>query len=319
MGLGPTVLALYQQLKILDVFDGVTDVVELGSQGVWCPDRRLLDNLFEAFGKPTPPDDELKDYLNSTGTGIAQSRHLHEHLGFRYECIDIDEKFGSLALDLNFDNVPENWKGRFGLTTNHGTTEHLLNQQNAFKVVHDLTRVGGLMLHAVPFTHVGHGFFNYQPALFEGLARYNSYEMLGLWIGVDWRFSSFIPWEPQLMNFLKIDADSTHLLVALMRKKYATEFQVPIQNVYENMIPEHSAERYNFVVDGEYYSGRRVLYVTKADIGIPNTTPLPADHAPTPELPTGPTITRAPLTEYPGRELVRHLTYRIARRIGLRS
>ena len=37
MGLGPNVLALYHQLKILGRFDVVTDVVELGSQGCGAP------------------------------------------------------------------------------------------------------------------------------------------------------------------------------------------------------------------------------------------------------------------------------------------
>ena len=39
---------------------------------------------------------------------------------------------------------------------------------------------GGLMLHALPFTaHLEHGFFSYQPNLFDALARYNSYQTLG--------------------------------------------------------------------------------------------------------------------------------------------
>src|ERR1700732_4160718 len=37
---------------------------------------------------------------------------------------------------------------------------------------------------ALPFTvHLEHGFFSYQPNLFEALARYNSYQTLGTWVG----------------------------------------------------------------------------------------------------------------------------------------
>src|SRR5262245_23526987 len=39
MGLGPPILALYRQLKLLGTFEDIDSVVELGSQGVWCPDR----------------------------------------------------------------------------------------------------------------------------------------------------------------------------------------------------------------------------------------------------------------------------------------
>ena len=83
MGLGPPILALYRQLKLLGALDGIDSVVELGSQGVWCPDRRLLTGLFEAFGRPVPPSQELDVYINATGTGHAASRHLHEKLGFK--------------------------------------------------------------------------------------------------------------------------------------------------------------------------------------------------------------------------------------------
>ena len=59
MGLGPPILALYRQINMIGALDGIHSVVELGSQGVWCPDRRLLTGLFVAFGRPLPPDDEL--------------------------------------------------------------------------------------------------------------------------------------------------------------------------------------------------------------------------------------------------------------------
>src|SRR5438045_5781971 len=97
MGLGPNVLALYHQLKILGRLDTVTDVVELGSQGVWCPDPQLLKGLFDVFGKPAPPEHELAPYINSNGTGIASSRHLHESLGFRYDVIQFQFTFVSLT------------------------------------------------------------------------------------------------------------------------------------------------------------------------------------------------------------------------------
>jgi hypothetical protein len=121
MGLGPPILALYRQLKAPGTFEGIDSVVELGSQGVWCPDRRLLTDLFEAFGRPLPPHSELDLYINNTGTGLAPSLHLHECLGFKYDCVDIDGNFGSLTLDLNFDSVPADRLRCFGLIPT-GTT-----------------------------------------------------------------------------------------------------------------------------------------------------------------------------------------------------
>jgi hypothetical protein len=81
------------------------------------------------------------------------------------------------------------------------------------------------MLHALPFTvHLEHGFFNYQPNLFKALARYNSYQSLGTWVGPDWSLSSLVPWEPRLLEFLTLNAKTTHLLVVLQKKLHDTEF-----------------------------------------------------------------------------------------------
>jgi hypothetical protein len=169
--------------------------------------------------------------------------------------------------------VPPDRRGKYGLTTNHGTSEHILDQRNTFKVIHDFTAPGGLMLHALPFTvHLEHGFFNYQPNLFDALARYNSYETLGTWVGPDWSLSSLIPWEPRLLEFLTLSAKTTHLLVVLQRKLHDTEFCIPIQGVYETMLPESAKDRYQLVVDGEYYSGRRAFQVQteKKDVSLQN-------------------------------------------------
>jgi hypothetical protein len=190
--------------------------------------------------------------------------------------VDIDGNFGSLTLDINFDAVAPQARGKYGLTTNHGTTEHVLDQRNAFKMIHDFTAPGGLMLHALPFTvHLEHGFFNYQPNLFDALARYNSYETLGTWVGPDWSLSSLVPWEPRLLEFLTLSAKTTHLLVVLQKKLHDTEFCIPIQSVYEPMLPESATDRYQLVVDGQYY--RRAQQVSK-EIGYAKLDEMPATY-----------------------------------------
>lgn len=294
MGLGPTILGLYRQLKTVGAFEDVKRVVELGSQGVWCPDRRLLVGLYEAFGRPVPHSTEIEQYISSDGTGHAPSRHLHESLGFQYDCVDIDGNFGSLPLDINFDSVPPEHRGKSDLTTNHGTTEHIFNQLNAFKMIHDFTAPNGLMLHALPFTmHLEHGFFNYQPNLFDALARFNSYRTLGVWVGPDWTLSSLVPWEPKLLDYLKVSANSTHLLVVLQQKLHDTEFCIPVQTIYEPMVPETALDRYRIVIDGEYFSARRARHISHE-------------------------ITGYNLLDVPAMTLASHLRKRITRRLKRR-
>lgn len=295
MGLGPPVIALYQQLKTLGIFDDVQQVMELGSQNVWCPHTTMMRHLFEAFNQPSPSEELLQSFANWNGS----ARDFYQGLGFKYNCVDTDGKFGALTLDINFDPVPSDHLGQYDLVTNHGTTEHLINQLNAFKMIHDFTRPNGYMLHALPYLgQLDHGFFNYQPNLFDALARYNSYRTVGMWVGIDWQLSSFIPWEPRLLEFLVLSPKSTGLLIVLHQKMYQAEFQVPFQGVYEETKVDNVSHRYSFVVDGEVCDGRRDRFLT---------------HKP-PQLPSY--ADSFGVTDIPGRKLVIELVRRIKRRIS---
>ena len=64
---------------------------------------------------------------------------------------------------------------------------------------------------------------------------------------------------------MKFDSKTTHKLLVLQQKVHDTEFCVPIQGVYETMVPESSTARYNMVVDGEYYSGNRLSKVLRGN------------------------------------------------------
>src|SRR5581483_6180040 len=81
---------------------------------------------------------------------------------------------GSIALDLNYDKAPPYAVGKYDLVTNFGTTEYIANQLNAFEVIHDLTRPGGVMIHRVPTQGMlTHGLINYNLKFFWILARSN--------------------------------------------------------------------------------------------------------------------------------------------------
>lgn len=269
MGLGPQNIELYRQLKLLGALDGIGNVMELGSQDFWCPQQHLVEALFAAFGKSQPPPEVLR----TTMSNQLPTRLLYEALGIEYNCIDVDGRSGTLYLDLNFDPIPEDHVARYGLVTNYGTSEHILNQTNIFRAMHSFTREGGVMIHAVPFMgYLNHGFFSYHPNFFDCLARYNSYETLGLWVGPgsDGRLTSWIPWDPSLLDFLTLRPDSAHILVAAHRKMYDQDFCVPFQEVYEDKVPEGTLSRYAMVIDGEVFDGKRVRYLTKDDVVAEN-------------------------------------------------
>lgn len=114
MGLGPPVIALYQQLKMLGIFTDIQQVMELGSQNVWCPQSTMMQRLFEDYNRPKPSEELLKSFANRTGS----ARDFYEGLGLEYNCIDTDGKFGTLTLDINFEQVPMGHISRYDFVTN---------------------------------------------------------------------------------------------------------------------------------------------------------------------------------------------------------
>jgi hypothetical protein len=99
----------------------------------------------------------------------------------RYRCIDLMPGPTTIVADLNTFSVPQEDRGTFDLITNWGTSEHVTDQVNAFRVIHDYARVGTLMIHMVPFCgYFNHGLFNYHPVFFVFLAHANGYKIESL-------------------------------------------------------------------------------------------------------------------------------------------
>jgi len=85
-----------------------------------------------------------------------------ERAGFRDASIDYKDYPFAVRLDLNRNILPEEHHGRYDVVTNHGTSEHILNQWNFFKTMHDAAAVGALMYHSVPFCgEFEHGIMHY--------------------------------------------------------------------------------------------------------------------------------------------------------------
>jgi hypothetical protein len=185
MGIGAADLRILIQMRAARYLRDKASVCEIGAQQLtdsFLSSRVDLETIRRQFSirEPCPlpqpvasnPDDE--GHLLSPVAPFA--RAFWTWLGFDYAAIDIDGSPGSIPLDLNCDNVSANCNGRYDLVTNFGTTEHVANQLNAFKVIHDLTAAGGMMLHVLPAQgYFNHGLVNYNPKFFWMLARSNGY------------------------------------------------------------------------------------------------------------------------------------------------
>ena len=75
---------------------------------------------------------------------------LFTEAGFHYRSFDLAASPFNRRFDLNIDIVGEEDVGRYDLVTNFGTTEHVMDQMRAFRTIHDLAKVGGIIFHAMP-------------------------------------------------------------------------------------------------------------------------------------------------------------------------
>jgi hypothetical protein len=184
-------------------------VVEIGAQQLSndiLRNRQKVRELGQAFGitnnidLPGPTASVLtQGKMEHLDSAAPFARLIWTWLGFEYASIDIDGSPESIPLDLNFDDVPRKLKGHFQLVTNLGTTEHVANQLQAFKIIHDLTAPGGLMIHHLPTQgYMNHGLVNYNMKFFWMLARSNGYK----WVYSDFTLSD------QLYNLPENIADT---------------------------------------------------------------------------------------------------------------
>ena len=98
-----------------------------------------------------------------------------------YNSYDVCPGLKTDIIDLNHDSILEKDINYYDVVLNFGTTEHIFNQWNCFKIIHDAMRVGGAIYHRLPATgYLDHGYFSYTPLFFKDLAKANDYEIIDL-------------------------------------------------------------------------------------------------------------------------------------------
>jgi hypothetical protein len=189
MGLSSGFLADIIDLKRRGKIENVTRVIEVGAQqlsNAFLRDEQSLGELYRMFNKNrpdlgTPISEGYVNGLEHQSELNPSSRQFWETLGFRYASIEFDGHRDSIAIDLNRDSVPPKMRGAFQILVNAGTTEHVANQDNAFKVMHDLVGKDGIMMHELPAGGMmNHGLINYNMKFFWHLCRENNYEVVSL-------------------------------------------------------------------------------------------------------------------------------------------
>jgi hypothetical protein len=198
-------------------------VLDIGTSELSCvQDPDSLNRFLAKFGAEQYSPDELLKMANG---GFAAG--LLRRAGFGYLAIDIADFPDTLRLDLNRRRLPLWHRRRYSLVLNCGTTEHVANQYNAFRVIHDATAVRGVMYHGVPMGDWEHGLIAYTPRFFEALSDANGYERIKMWgwAGDEKPF----PWAtvefPQPFTF------RAAWLHVLLRRRTRAPFQPPLDHI----------------------------------------------------------------------------------------
>ncbi len=182
MSFNPLITCIAARLPAL--LPDAPSVIELGNQTFNADNRSLEFAIEAATGQPGADVDALRELL---ATPAEQRRdatgRYYRALGFSsYQAIDINDRYGSLIMDLNYPlDTHHDYHEQFDLVTNNGTGEHVFDQHAVFYNCHTLTRPGGLMLHIMPFVeYINHGFYSFHPNLYYALAKANNYRLLAM-------------------------------------------------------------------------------------------------------------------------------------------
>ncbi len=225
------VLLLLQQHGLLADVNAACDFGSMEFDSRAAENNKPYEVFFERQGRSVP----ASFYDGETGRLYGVAGDMYRALGWDYASFDIDGRWGSVPIDLNVEQLPAEYQQRYGLAMNIGTSEHVFNQYNFFLQFHNVTRVGGLMFHVVPFNNYqNHGLYQYCPTFFLSLARYNQYEMVGFWQTGKPKFYWF------RSGHAKPEGTRTTLVV-VMRRTSADEFKFPLQ-VNEPMLISNAAE-----------------------------------------------------------------------------
>lgn len=190
MGIGMQDVEYLSARGCLD--DPGTRVLDIGSQCVLGATKAAILSFVAKHGakidsQALDKEAERVAYFSTPRPGERTSylSELFAVTPITYRSYDVCAALETTIFDLNRDAVPRADQKQFDVVLNCGTTEHVVNQLNCFRVMHDTTKVGGWMLHQLPASgYAEHGYFCYHELFFRDVAAANAYEIADLWFSM---------------------------------------------------------------------------------------------------------------------------------------
>jgi hypothetical protein len=183
MGTSAKTLMRLMQLHADGLLPSGGSIIELGAQELYCTGHdALVRETIKYFAQHDPAIRRAESYSDAEIGKFADKGLIGSLLtacGFTYRALDIFEAENTIQFDLNLHTPGDDLREKFDVVTNFGTTEHIVNQFQGMKTMHELAKPGGLIWHELPLAgyHM-HGYFSYNPLLFQHLASANGYRIV---------------------------------------------------------------------------------------------------------------------------------------------
>ncbi|MHA2401913.1 MAG: hypothetical protein ACXADH_02895 [Candidatus Kariarchaeaceae archaeon] len=165
--------------------------------------------------------------------GGISLEYYYKRMGLDAVSLDI-QGFKGRALPVNLCEPieDEDLLGKFDFTIDAGTSEHIINQYQLFKNVFRLCRIGGIMVHILPYEKCtpGHGYWKYTSEFFHELRNSCNYTFIDRRISTLKYFNiSWPPWRESIfVAFQKTDES------VFPREE---DFNLPIRDYGDKHIP----------------------------------------------------------------------------------
>lgn len=226
--------------------------------------KRILDVGAQDITICSPADLEaLNEFIWSKGSDdllsvdafpkTIQAKEVYEKAGYTYTSIDVDERPGTLRVDLARFEIPRP-REKFDLVVNVGTTEHLANPVAAFALMHELCALGGIIFHDVPLFGFGnHGLINPTPKFWHALHWMNRYHPMSIKIyqfdesAVD-KGNIYHDYLNYMVGLSEIK-NITYFIRAIFKKTSDMVFVVP----YDAVLPEDDGLSLARLLAGSYH------------------------------------------------------------------
>lgn len=169
---------------------------------------------------------ELGDQMITWVTPNVHADGFYREIGCgEYISIDGNGR-GTVVADLNYPlptfmpvvgekNRLREW-GQFDLVTDFGTGEHIFDQCQVWKTIHDLVKPGGFVALIRPTQgYQDHGFYNVHPTWISDIAAANCYDV---------------------SRFCQLTMTRGDNLFVIMRKLADTPFRIPQQGKYKKTL-----------------------------------------------------------------------------------